>query len=793
MKQRTSLAIKTYGVLILVVGIFSLSMLQSLREIRRDQSIAVEATALAYWNASQARFELERMLGTLDAYAAGADGVTKEELLRRVDLFWSRLPLLFKGYQSREIVAATDAEVTAPVIMERIDKLNGKLKTFSPTDRRAYAEIREIFLSFRGPIQDILLRVHHEHGLGQTTLSQQQGDLYRQLTLSLMGALVSGIALIVLLLRAIKQAEHAEHAADEARSELEVVINALPLSVDVVDRQGRLILLNAGAQQARGIDDEAWYGRRPSDVGTISLMDERNEESLADGRSIAAREIELERQKGPPQTWLVSKVPVAGHSGDVRKVVTVGVDITEQKSAESRIRYLAHHDALTGLPNRAFLQEYLAMALDRCVRDDRQLALLSIDFDRFKEVNDRFGHEAGDRFLVAASERLKRCLPASAKVIRMGGDEFAVIKEDIQSASGLRSLAMKLLDAFNEPVAIGEQRWFSTISIGASFSIDIGTDQQQLLKRADLALYEAKNCGGNTLFVYDPAMHRQHAHRFGIQQELRSAIANEGLVLHYQPKIRLHDHQLAGFEALLRWHHPERGAIEPSVFVAAAEDCDLITPLGEWVLQKACAQLAAWQQNGIDPPPIAINLSAAQFLRQDMAALIKRTIDETGISPSLLELEVTESALVEHSDRMRDMLGELQALKLGITLDDFGTGYSSLSYLQSFPVDKIKIDKAFVQPIAEGRGDLAIIRAIVAMAHSLDIRVIAEGVETRAQHRVLELIGCDEIQGFLIARALPPADAVNWQPPSREVIADTQPTRKDRNTVAPLHRVGISY
>ncbi|MEL6962652.1 MAG: EAL domain-containing protein [Pseudomonadota bacterium] len=776
MNKQKSLAIKTYGILILVVGIFAISMVQSLREIRQDQSFAAETMALDYWNASQARFELERTLGALDAFAAGSGDVTKDELLRRIDIFWSRMPLLFKGNQSRDIVAFTDAEVTAPAIMARIDSLSEQLRTFSRSDRETYAGLRQTFLSFREPIQDILLRIHHKHGVGQTTLSQKIGELHRQHTLSLMGALISGIVLIFLLLNAIKAAQRAQGSANDARAELEGVINALPLSVDVVDSQGRLVLLNAGARTARGIEDGAGIGHLPQEVGSINLLDECNDKVLSEGQAIAAQEIALNHPKEPSKTWLVSKVPVAGQLGDVRKVLTVGVDITEQKNAESRIRYLAHHDTLTGLPNRTYLQEYLTSALDRCARENRQLALHSIDFDHFKEVNDRFGHEAGDQFLAAASQRLRTCLPASSVAVRMGGDEFAVIQENFADANDVHTLARKLLDAFKDPIAFGGQQWFSTISIGASFSKEIGADQQQLLKRADLALYEAKECGGNAVFFYGPAMRRRHAHRFGIQQDLRSAIANEELVLHYQPKVRLSDHELTGVEALLRWHHPEKGAIEPSVFVAAAEDCDLIAPLGEWVLRKACTQLAAWQQSGLDPPPIAINLSVAQFLRQDMAGLIKRVLDETGVSPSLLELEVTESVLVEHSGRMRDMLGELQALKLGITLDDFGTGYSSLSYLQSFPIDKIKIDKAFVQPIADGGGDISIIRAIIAMAHSLDIQVIAEGVETGAQHRVLELIGCDEIQGFLIARALPPSTVVDWQAPSRSVIIDSLPS-----------------
>ncbi len=786
------LTVKSYGILILVVCIFALSMFQSLRDIHKGQSIAIGVTALDYWNASQARFELERSIGILDAFAAGVDGITREDVVDRIDILWSRLPLLYEGDQSRDIVVLSNAEVTAPAIMNRIDSLRGTLDRFSPADRQTYAELRETFVSFRQPIQDILLRIHHSHGVGYTTLSRELGNLYTLHALSLVGALASGITLIVLLFRSIKKAERAQHAADDTKSELETVINALPLSVDVIDNKGRLILLNAGAHNARGIEGDAWYGRRPSDVGKAQMMDERNDQVLTDGQLIAGKEIHAERTDKPDRTWLVSKVPIVGEGGDIRKVITVGVDITEQKNAESRIRYLAHHDALTGLPNRTFLQEHLASALDRCARDHRQLALLSIDFDRFKEVNDRFGHEAGDHFLVSASMRLLHCVLASSTVFRLGGDEFAVILEGIEDRADVRALAARLLDAFEEPVAIGKQYWFSTISVGVGFSSSGEADQQQLLKRADLALYEAKGLGGNAVCYYDPAMHRKHAHRFGLQQDLRSAIAKEELVLHYQPKVRLQDHQLMGLEALLRWRHPEKGNIEPSVFIAAAEDCDLIEPLGEQVLRMACAQLADWQRDGLDPPPIAINLSAAQFLRQDMAGLIKRTLDENRISPSLLELEVTESVLVEYSESMHDMLIELQALELGITLDDFGTGYSSLSYLQSFPVDKIKIDKTFIQPMADDRSNISIIRAIIAMAHSLNITVIAEGVETERQYKTLEVLGCDEIQGFLIGSALPPTALRTWNAPTKSSITDALPDSRERDVVQLRHETRTS-
>ena len=559
--------IKSYGVLILIVGIFALSMFYSLRDIQRGQSVAMEVMSLDYWNASQARFELERMIGTLDALAAGADDVTKEELIQRVDIFWSRLPLLHEGDQSSDIVELSDAEITAPAIMKRIDGLNDALASFSPEDQQAYAELRQVFQSFQQPVQDILLRVHHAHGVGYNTLSRQLKPLYQLHIMALAGALISGVALIAFLLRSIRKAERAQRTADEAWSELDAVMNALPLSVDVVDRKGRFLLLNSCASAARGVESNAWRGHRLGDVGGTMMMDERNHQVLDAGEPIAATEIEIGSLKQEKKTWLVSKVPLAGLGGDVKKIITVGVDITAQKQAEGRIRHLAHHDALTGLPNRTRFHEHLAAALGRCERGHRQLALLGIDFDRFKEVNDCFGHEAGDRFLIKASERLTDCLPPSTMVARLGGDEFAVVLEHVASSADVRTTAAELIEAFKEPVDIGEQQWFSTISLGASLSGGLGVDQQQLLKQADLALYEAKERGGNTVSLYHPTLSLRQTHRFGLQHDLRHAIAQDDLVLHYQPKVRMADSALAGYEALLRWSHPERGAVAPSIFI----------------------------------------------------------------------------------------------------------------------------------------------------------------------------------------------------------------------------------
>ena len=757
------MSVRSYALIAVIIGFFSFAIFHSLRDIRSGQSTAVEVTALNYWNASQARFELERTIAALDAYAGGVGDVTRDDLINRVDIFWSRLPILYEGEQGESLAEVTSSDVIAPKIMKRVDEMNADILFLEPHDRETYNNLREAFVSFEEPLQGILLQVHHVYDSGYFTLHKKMEHLYNRHKAYLIGTLVSGTILIVFLMRSIRKAKLAGNAAHDARVELETVINALPLSVDAVDKDGRLVLLNDHARAHLGIDAEVWVGRRPSEIGLGQTNDHLNQEVLATGEPVQSTEIAVNRDnETTKQTWLTSKVPVRDRDANVRKVITVGVDITDRKRAEARIQHLAHHDVLTGLHNRAFFQERLVTAL-AALGAGAKLALLYIDFDRFKDVNDRLGHEAGDQFLVEASRRLSKSLPPTASISRLGGDEFAIIQEGIRITDDARRIADRLIAAFDEPIDVGGERWLATISVGISLATRNEKTPEHLLREADLALYDAKARGGNMLCFFTSEMSERQRPHYGIQQGLRSAIAKDDLVLHYQPKIRLRDLTLSGCEALLRWNHPEQGPVPPSVFIPAAENCDLIMSLGQMVLKAACAQIAQWRQEGKKPLPVAINMSAAQFMRQDVAAMIRQALNEYGVLPQLLEVEVTETTLMDNSDSVLSTLRTLRAMDIGLTLDDFGTGYSSLSYLQRFPIDKIKIDKTFVQPIASAQGDPAIVRAILAMAHSLGITVIAEGVETKAQCDLLATMGCDEIQGYLIGPARPPEDLFRWR------------------------------
>jgi diguanylate cyclase (GGDEF)-like protein len=628
-------------------------------------------------------------------------------------------------------------------------------------------------------LQGIFLEVHHASETGDTSLAAKMEQLYTQHQSFLIGALGCGLILILALFMEIRKALRAHRVAHDARLELETVINAMPLSIDSVDREHGLTLLNKFGRKTHGIDAFGEKGKLQTACGPYPMLDHLNEEIFETGKAVRGIEVTGKQLEAGSRTWLVSKEPVLSSTGEVSKIVTVGVDITERKTAEAQIKHMAQHDALTDLPNRSLFQRRLSSALVRSRDAGAGISLLYVDFDRFKAINDDLGHEAGDRFLIHAAKLMRSCLRPSDTLARLGGDEFAVLREGAKTSQETDHLAERLTAAFTKPINVDGQQWYSTISVGISRSPEGGAEPAELLRQADIALYEAKAGGGNTWRAFEPRMRKKRQYRRSLQHDLRHAIENEELVLHYQPKIRLSDRRVSGFEALLRWKHPRHGPIPPSDFIPVAEACDLIAELGQFVLRKTCDQIVAWRNNGVDPPPIAINLSAAQFVRQPVTTMVLQMLQEKGVPPELLELEVTESILLAGSDAVLESLHTLRALNIGVTLDDFGTGYSSLSYLRRFPINKIKIDKAFVQSIHEDkRDDLAIVRAIIAMAHSLDVTVVAEGVETEAQYAILEQMGCDEIQGFYLSRAEPAERLSHWFRHSVSSCASRAPAKR---------------
>jgi diguanylate cyclase (GGDEF)-like protein len=432
--------------------------------------------------------------------------------------------------------------------------------------------------------------------------------------------------------------------------------------------------------------------------------------------------------------------------------------LRHRKRLQDQIRQMAFFDSLTTLPNRTLLYQRLEHAITRRRDDGHQLAVLFMDLDRFKIINDSLGHAAGDVLLRQVGERLRKQVREGDTVSRMGGDEFVVLVENFEHISAVSSLAEKLVGQVSTPYVLEDKDCHVTASIGISvFPVD-GKDSQSLVKMADIAMYRAKDSGRNNYQYYSPSMNVHTLERLEFESDLRHALERDELVLHYQPKLDILSGRITGTEALLRWNHPRRGLVAPNDFIPLAEETGLIGPIGEWVLATACARNKGWQRRGFSDLTIAVNLSARQFADPKLLSKLSSIIESSGMATSTLELEITESMVMTHGASAVEVLEDLKATGVHITLDDFGTGYSSLAYLKRLPIDSIKIDRSFIRDIPGDSGGAKITRAVIALAHSLKLQVIAEGVETEAQLAFLRSLHCDEFQGFYLYRPMPESE-----------------------------------
>ena len=530
------------------------------------------------------------------------------------------------------------------------------------------------------------------------------------------------------------------------------------------DTEGRIVDVNPGAEKILGLPkQELIEGPTTAGSGLRALTNLSGKVLRDIGRQGQwSGELRFVRKRdGANLTCETVIVPMHDHRDLPAGTVAVMRDVSERKTAEEAIKRLAYYDRLTGLPNRALFQDRLSQILAQARRHALPFALMSLDVDRLKVVNDTMGHGIGDRFLQAIAERLRSVLRDSDTVARVGGDEFMLLLPGVGRGEDAVAICDKIYGAFASPLRIEGRDLDAYVSIGIGLYPGDGRDAEMLLRNADTAMYRAKKLG-NSYQLYTPAMNVKASERLAIESGLNQALRRNELVVYYQPQVDINTGAVIGTEALVRWQHPERGLILPADFIPVAEDTGLIVPIGEWVLRTACRQAVAWRESGLPRLRMAVNLSARQFLQPDLAGMVGRVLEETGLNPGCLELEITETVAMENAASGAEVLRDLQQMGVRLTIDDFGTGYSSLIYLKDFPIDSLKIDRTFVKDISEDAGDAAIVGASIAMAHSLRLDVVAEGVETVQQLDFLREHGCEHCQGFLFARPMPPEELAEF-------------------------------
>lgn len=545
---------------------------------------------------------------------------------------------------------------------------------------------------------------------------------------------------------------------EEMRMATKIFENTLE-GVLVTDAKGDIVFINQSFQEITGYSTEEVLGKNPKilssgkhDQGFYRQM----WKSLLE-KGKWQGEIWNRRKTGEIYPEWLTLSAIKDNSGKTVQYAAILSDLTARKQNEERIKHLAYHDALTDLPNRYLFLDRLTLALAHAARHENILAVLFLDLDRFKDVNDTLGHAAGDQLLQEVGRRIKTCIREEDTVARMGGDEFTVLLPDIQIEDA-KHVARRILGVFALPFTIEGQDLFMTPSIGIAIASDKMIDAQTILRHADLAMYKAKENGKNRYWIYQSDMSIQAQNRLTLEQRLRKALERNEFVLFYQPQVDVASGKLIGMEALLRWQHPEAGLIPPRKFIPIAEETGLILPIGEWVLRTAIAQNMAWQKKELPPLRIAVNLSVRQLQQENLVEKIGEFLQEEGMEGGWLELEITESVAMEDLELTSRVLTQLKELGIHIAIDDFGIGYSSLNYLKRFPIDTLKVDQSFIRDSLSNSGDGAIVSTILGLARDLNYWAIAEGVETEEQLEFLKVKACDGIQGYLISHPLPARD-----------------------------------
>ncbi|HXC40202.1 MAG TPA: EAL domain-containing protein [Burkholderiales bacterium] len=579
-----------------------------------------------------------------------------------------------------------------------------------------------------------------------------------------------------------EQRQRSEKELAFERDLLRGLMENMPQHIFFKGRDMRYLRVNYLIARDLRLDDPAEaIGKR---IGEL-LPSKRSEDIEADerlvmesGKPIIGKE-EHFQIPGYREQWISKTLaPIRGAGGEVGAIVGIAHDITARKEAEARIQYLATHDGLTGLPNRTMFGQVLELAVKSGQRYSRSFAVMFIDLDRFKIINDTLGHAAGDVLLKEIAARFSGCLRAGDVLARLGGDEFVVLVQEVTDAAQAGVVARKILSEAIKPVTILGQECRVTASVGVCLYPDGGSDEQALMKNADSAMYVAKEEGKNNFQFYEPGRRSPSLERMTLEAHLRVALERGEFLLHYQPKVDMQG-RITGMEALLRWRQPEMGLLQPLQFIALAEETGLIVPIGRWVMRTACAQNAAWQKQGLPPLCMAVNLSPRQFHDPELISDVAAALADTGLEPRWLELEITEGMVMHDIDRAARLLEAIKELGVKIALDDFGTGYSSLAQLKRFPIDTLKVDRSFIRALPNDAEDKAITAAILAMGQSLSLTIVAEGVETPEQESFLRAHACDQMQGYYFGKPVSPDEfaALLRRQAQQTVVHMAQPSR----------------
>ena len=579
------------------------------------------------------------------------------------------------------------------------------------------------------------------------------------------------LSLRLLPLRALGRAlaalrRHEAQARERTEEQLRIVLDNALEGIIVFQPTGTLVSCNPAARRMLG---------DIHDLTTLSIGDVLRRPVLLHGDdafAVGQYETLAYRRDGTrfPVEISVSEMLV----GDMPQRIGIFRDITERKHHEARLSHLASFDSLTSLPNRSLFRDRLQQAIARTRRSHQPMALMFIDLDRFKNINDSLGHEVGDKLLVEVSKVLAACVRetdslsrnvhevGTQDVFRLGGDEFTVLLENLPAPEAAANVAQRILEAVTQPLQIGEHELFISASIGITVYSGDDTDLDGLIKQADIAMYRSKELGRDTYFYFNESLNQEVVERHKMETLLRHALQRGEFLLHYQPKAELESGRITGVEALMRWRPTGQNPVGPDRFIPILEETGLIVPIGAWAFREACTQMVAWRKAGLPAINLAVNLSAREFRQPDLIGRITQVLVDTGFDPHCLEIELTESILIDDSEAVLRLLAGLKAMGIRIAIDDFGTGHSSLSYLKRFDVDTLKIDRSFVRDTPDDPEDSAISIAVIALAHGLKLKVVAEGVETQAQMDFLRAQGCDEIQGYLLSRPAEPRAFAAW-------------------------------